>query len=65
LTAAPGTAEGQCAAKGGLAIGGSHEATDQDKPRWPFGYRILLWLVGSIAVIVVITAITFLLNQPR
>jgi hypothetical protein len=36
-----------------------------DKPRWPFGYRILLWLVGSITAIVVITAITFLLNQPR
>jgi hypothetical protein len=35
------------------------------KPRWPFGYRILLWLVGSIAVIVVIMAVTFLLNVPR
>ena len=36
-----------------------------DTPRWPFGYRVLLWLVGSIAVIVVIMAIMFLLNQPR
>jgi len=36
-----------------------------DKPRWPFGYRILLWLVGSIAVIMVIMAITFVLNAPR
>ena len=36
-----------------------------DKPRWPCGYRILLFLVGSIAVIVVIMAVTFLLNVPR
>jgi hypothetical protein len=36
-----------------------------DKPRRPFGYRIQLWLVGSIAVIVAIMAVTFLLNVPR
>jgi hypothetical protein len=39
--------------------------TTTDRPRWPFGYRILQLLVGSITAIVVITAITFLLNQPR
>jgi hypothetical protein len=36
-----------------------------DKPRWPCGYRILLFLVGSITVIVVIVAVTFVLNASR
>jgi Co/Zn/Cd efflux system component len=35
------------------------------KPRWPFGYRILLWLVGSILAIVLIMASIFVLNAPR
>ena len=37
-------------------------ATD---PKWPFGYRILLWLVGSIAVVLIIVAVLFVLNAPR
>ena len=28
-----------------------------DKPRWPFGFRILLWLVGSILAILVVASI--------
>lgn len=36
-----------------------------DRPRWPSGYRILLWLVGSIAVTMLIAALVFLLNAPR
>ncbi len=35
------------------------------KPRWPFGYRILTWAVGSIVVVLLIVAILFLLNAPR
>jgi hypothetical protein len=35
------------------------------KPRWPFGYRVLLWLVGSMLAILVVTAIVFVLNAPR
>lgn len=35
------------------------------KRRWPFGYRLLLWLVGSFTVIMLIVAITFVLNAPR
>jgi hypothetical protein len=35
------------------------------KSRWPFGYRVLLWAAGSIAVIVLIVAIVFVLNAPR
>lgn len=35
------------------------------KPRWPFGYRTLLWVVGSSLVITLIMAINFVLNAPR
>jgi hypothetical protein len=35
------------------------------KPRWPFGYRTLLWVVGSVVVVLVIVAIAFVRNAPR
>lgn len=35
------------------------------KPKWPFGYRFLLWLGGSLLAIVLITAILFVLDAPR
>lgn len=35
------------------------------KPKWQFGFRILLWLVGSLLAIVLMTAIVFVLNAPR
>ncbi len=35
------------------------------KPTWPFGYRTLLWLVGSLLAILLVTAIVFVLNAPR
>jgi len=35
------------------------------KTRWPFGYRTLLWVVGSSLVITLIVAINFVLNAPR
>lgn len=34
------------------------------RPRWPFGYRIVLWLVGSTLAIMLIMAIIFVLNAP-
>jgi hypothetical protein len=31
--------------------------------RWPVGYRLVLWLVGSLAVLVIITAALFILSN--
>lgn len=33
------------------------------KARWPFGFRLLLWFFGSLAVILLITAVLFVLGN--
>ncbi len=40
------------------------EPKNPTRARWPFGYRLLLWAVGSLAAILVITAVLFVLNAP-